>query len=143
MGNCTRIFNEAGATFLLQNGFSEITNTHSSGQLEFIDQIIHDCLIAECITYNHSVVSGPWKFEFGLKSGVLFWQAFCFDVISWFIGKIEAISDKAYRNQSEGVVVQAPFFRPIALFRFNLIAKLPRLLVCEGVHAVRSVVGCR
>lgn len=69
MGNCAGIYTGSAQLFPHQDGFAEISNNHSLGQLEFIDQIKRDCLFVQRITSNHSVVSGPYKFEFGLKSG--------------------------------------------------------------------------
>ena len=69
MGNCAGICTRSAQLFPHQVGFAEISNNHFFGQLEFIDQINRDCLFTLRIASNHSVVSGPYKFEFGLKLG--------------------------------------------------------------------------
>ena len=56
--------------------------------------------------------------------------------------KYSGYKHKGRTSQSESAFSQDPFFQTIALFRFTLIAKLVRLVACEGDHAMRAVVSC-
>ena len=56
--------------------------------------------------------------------------------------KYSGYNHKRWTSQSESAFSQDPFFQTIALFRFILIAKLVRLVACEGDHAMRAVVSC-